>query len=158
VTNKAGKPGDRGGARSSEAPGESDLRENRTHSGSSGSSIFKPGDRVYFSVIHPNHSAGLRSHVGERGTVRSKGHDGKLLVKFDRTDEAFGEWWIGPEYLLKVAPIPDAEDTFAAMDKMYAKLKFDPLPPGAMDEKSIWVGDDHLTPREFMEKYHQCED
>jgi hypothetical protein len=62
--------------------------------------MLKLGDRVRFVKAHHTMNRILRSHEGEMGRVRSRSAtDNKLLVKFDRTDPNWGQWWIADHRL-----------------------------------------------------------
>jgi len=62
------------------------------------------GDRVKFTVAHHSMNQTLREHEGEEGLVICTiPNPLRALVQFDRTDSAYGRWWIHHTRLERIA-------------------------------------------------------
>lgn len=77
---------------------------------------FNIGDRVIFRKGENNFNRILVTHDGEVGTVKRLGtpNNPRVLVCFDRSDDAFGIWWIYPHSLRKI---------YLRQDKLTSELK-----------------------------------
>lgn len=63
--------------------------------------------RVRFIRAHPSMKPLLQTHIGEEALVKSVGHDDKLLLRFERSDGCYGQYWVGVRYLELAQPLEE---------------------------------------------------
>ncbi len=118
-------------------------------------STFAVGDRITF-IGHPGVVVSEPYRDGGANTLR-------VDLDMDESKPIKGV----PVILLKLVeshPVPKPPP-WNAFDQMMRKIKFDPLPPGSVEdaednEDLMWrpfviVNGERMSPREFMRKFHQ---